>query len=161
MPINLRRPTTFKSPVPALPANGPCWQSSSTSAEFSTERHNMKRLNPPLLGLLRHHCVFDSATCVKITFSMASNARAESHSENNEYFYSPSGTRILFDDAPKHGVISDRLHELKHRTKGDSRILLVPQPSVNDPNDPLRWPAWKKNLTFFNACWYGFYRSHT
>lgn len=72
-----------------------------------------------------------------------------------EYFPSAPGTEILFDDASKHGAVADRLHQLKHR-KGDSRMLLVPQPSANDPNDPLRWPAWKKHLTFFNACWYAF-----
>ncbi|GKU06857.1 unnamed protein product [Fusarium langsethiae] len=32
---------------------------------------------------------------------------------------------------------------LKHDPTG--KIVLVPQPS-NDPNDPLNWPAWKKNM---------------
>lgn len=34
-------------------------------------------------------------------------------------------------------------------------ILLVPQPS-NDPNDPLRWPQWKKYVIFINICMYSF-----
>ncbi|KAL4922763.1 major facilitator superfamily domain-containing protein [Aspergillus aurantiobrunneus] len=66
------------------------------------------------------------------------------------------GTEVLFDTSSQLGADSDRLHQLKHRTKGDARMLLVPQPSINDPNDPLRWPAWKKHLTFFNGCWYAF-----
>jgi hypothetical protein len=34
-------------------------------------------------------------------------------------------------------------------------ILLVPQPS-SDPNDPLRWPQWKKYVIFINICMYSF-----
>ncbi|KAL4954657.1 major facilitator superfamily domain-containing protein [Aspergillus filifer] len=83
-------------------------------------------------------------------------ATRQDSDEMGEYFHSAPGTEVLFDDASKHGAISDRLHQLKHRTKGDSRMLLVPQPSINDPNDPLRWPGWKKKITFFNACWYAF-----
>jgi hypothetical protein len=37
---------------------------------------------------------------------------------------------------------------LKH---GDQEVLLVPQPS-NNPNDPLNWPLWKRDLTLFVLC---------
>ncbi|KAL3470360.1 major facilitator superfamily domain-containing protein [Aspergillus californicus] len=73
--------------------------------------------------------------------------------DQTEGYHNAPGTEVLFDDSSNG---SDRLHQLKHRTSGDSRMLLVPQPSLNDPNDPLRWPAWKKNLVFFNGCWYAF-----
>lgn len=71
-------------------------------------------------------------------------------------FDAAPGTEILYDQASQDGAFADRLHGLKHRTKGDSRILLVPQPSLNDPNDPLRWSSLKKHLTFFNGCWFAF-----
>ena len=72
------------------------------------------------------------------------------------HLHAAPGTEILFDDGSEHGVLSERLHQLKHRTKGDQRVLLVPQPSTNDPNDPLSWPSLKKYLAFFNGCWYAF-----
>ncbi|KAL4783735.1 major facilitator superfamily domain-containing protein [Aspergillus varians] len=87
---------------------------------------------------------------------MAVDQHQGANDEVDQYLDSAPGTEILFDDASRHGAISDRLHQLKHRTKGDSRMLLVPQPSLNDPNDPLSWPRWKKHLTFFLACWYAF-----
>lgn len=71
-------------------------------------------------------------------------------------FRAAPGTEILYDDISRHGDLSNRLHQLKHRTKGDSRIVLVPQPSINDPNDPLRWSTTKKSLAFFIGCWYAF-----
>jgi len=49
------------------------------------------------------------------------------------------GTEILIDE-DQNGYI----HTLQHAKKGDGHILLVPQPSLTDPNDPLRWPQWKK-----------------
>ncbi|KAJ5086586.1 hypothetical protein NUU61_007893 [Penicillium alfredii] len=72
-----------------------------------------------------------------------------------EHFRAP-GTEILFDEGSSDVGLSDRLHQLKHRTKGDSRVLLVPQPSTNNPNDPLNWSTTKKSLAFFNGCWYAF-----
>jgi hypothetical protein len=35
-------------------------------------------------------------------------------------------------------------------------VVLIPQPS-KDPNDPLRWPQWKKNVAFFNVCAFSFF----
>lgn len=77
------------------------------------------------------------------------------------HFNDTPGTEILFDDISEHGADASRLQRLEHRSKGDSRMLLVPQPSLNDPNDPLRWPTWKKSLTFFNGCFYAFLGSVT
>ncbi|OJJ59326.1 hypothetical protein ASPSYDRAFT_149673 [Aspergillus sydowii CBS 593.65] len=37
---------------------------------------------------------------------------------------------------------------LKYDRSGSEPILLVPQPS-DDPNDPLNWPLWKRDLTLF------------
>ncbi|KAJ4390946.1 hypothetical protein N0V93_004545 [Gnomoniopsis smithogilvyi] len=59
------------------------------------------------------------------------------------------GTEFLYDTSNTHG-------ELQHVRYGDGHVLLVPQPSLQDPNDPLRWPSWKKWLTFSNALGYSF-----
>jgi MFS family permease len=40
------------------------------------------------------------------------------------------------------GVDTSRL---KHGTGRNAHIVLVPQPS-DDPNDPLNWPQWKKEM---------------
>ncbi|KAH9204674.1 major facilitator superfamily domain-containing protein [Leptodontidium sp. 2 PMI_412] len=40
---------------------------------------------------------------------------------------------------------------LKH-AKGNSEIVLVPQPS-NDPNDPLNWPLWQRDLILLLYCY--------
>lgn len=51
-------------------------------------------------------------------------------------------------------------HELKHASGKNTDIILIPQPSA-DPNDPLNWPQWQKDLqltilgfgaTVFAAC---------
>ncbi|KIW99597.1 uncharacterized protein Z518_11010 [Rhinocladiella mackenziei CBS 650.93] len=85
----------------------------------------------------------------------------ETEDQISAYLDTTPGTEILFDDLSKHGAISDQLHQLKHVKKGDSRVLLVPQPSATNPNDPLSWHDTKKSLTFFNACWYSFMGSIT
>lgn len=71
-------------------------------------------------------------------------------------FKAAPGTEILYDQEGEHGGISRRLHQLQHVQKGDSHILLVPQPSLTDPNDPLRWCAIKKWATFANSLAYSF-----
>lgn len=49
------------------------------------------------------------------------------------------GTELLIYDG------NNESHKnLQTTGKDDIRIILVPQPSLTDPNDPLRWPAWKK-----------------
>lgn len=45
------------------------------------------------------------------------------------------GTELLVDEAHSH---------LQHARKGDGHILLIPQPSLTDRNDPLRWANTKK-----------------
>ncbi|KAM0140162.1 hypothetical protein ACHAO1_002390 [Botrytis cinerea] len=37
--------------------------------------------------------------------------------------------------------------------EGSSHVILQPRPS-NDPNDPLNWPRWRKNLNFVLICYY-------
>ncbi|RDW92263.1 hypothetical protein BP5796_01657 [Coleophoma crateriformis] len=61
------------------------------------------------------------------------------------------GTEILIDEN-QNGYI----HTLQHAKIGDGNILLVPQPSLTDPNDPLRWPKWKKWMVFINGLFYSF-----
>ncbi|KAH8819297.1 major facilitator superfamily domain-containing protein [Xylogone sp. PMI_703] len=43
----------------------------------------------------------------------------------------------------------------QHQHLAGTSIVLIPQPS-NDPNDPLRWPAWKKNMAFAAVCFFSF-----
>lgn len=75
------------------------------------------------------------------------------HNESSPPYQSSPGTEILVDQSgPGHG----NLRGYRHVSHGDNRILLVPQPSLNDPNDPLHWPRWKKWLTLFNGCFYTF-----
>ena len=71
-------------------------------------------------------------------------------------FKAAPGTEILYDQEDEHGTISQHLHLLQHVRKGDSHILLVPQPSLSNPNDPLRWSALKKWATFSNGLAYAF-----
>lgn len=40
---------------------------------------------------------------------------------------------------------------LKHGTGRNSHIVLSPQPA-EDPNDPLNWPAWKKEVIIAILC---------
>jgi hypothetical protein len=52
------------------------------------------------------------------------------------------GTVLLNDEAAHTEQITGGL---KHGTGRDAHIVLAPQPS-EDPNDPLNWSAWKKEL---------------
>jgi len=61
------------------------------------------------------------------------------------------GTELLYDINA-----SSQLSNLQHVAHGDGHILLVPQPSLTDPNDPLRWPLWKKWAVLMNGVWYSF-----
>ncbi|KAK3078989.1 hypothetical protein LTS18_006040, partial [Coniosporium uncinatum] len=45
------------------------------------------------------------------------------------------------------------------RQPGDTSngtIVLVPHPNPHDPNDPLRWPRWKKHVAFLAVCAFTF-----
>jgi hypothetical protein len=61
------------------------------------------------------------------------------------------GTEVLYDVGN-----SEYIHRFQHVLHGDSHILLVPQPSILDSSDPLRWPRWKKWMVLLNALWYSF-----
>lgn len=54
------------------------------------------------------------------------------------------GTTRYFDD-PQRPQVATGATRLKCDTSGALPIILVPQPS-DDPNDPLNWPLWKRDL---------------
>jgi hypothetical protein len=81
---------------------------------------------------------------------------AEGGDEIAAVFQAAPGTEILYDEEGEHGATSKWLHTLQHVQKGDSHILLVPQPSLTDPNDPLRWSLVKKWAVLVNAVFYAF-----
>jgi hypothetical protein len=56
---------------------------------------------------------------------------------------------VLLDDEAAHS--EERLVGLKHGKGKDSHIVLSPQPS-DDPNDPLNWPMWKKDMIIAILC---------
>lgn len=43
-----------------------------------------------------------------------------------------------------------------HAQSSDGHIILHPTPNPNDPNDPLRWPRWKKHTAFGAVCAFTF-----
>lgn len=47
------------------------------------------------------------------------------------------------------GVV--RLHE-----SDNTGVILYPVPSLTDPNDPLRWPVWRKHVAFCSVCAFAF-----
>lgn len=61
------------------------------------------------------------------------------------------GTELLIDQEHLGSV-----HDYQHVAYGDGQIILVPQPSLKDPNDPLLWSRLKKWLTFGNGLFYAF-----
>ena len=71
-------------------------------------------------------------------------------------FQAAPGTELLYDGSGEQGTFSRHLESLQHVKKGDSHILLVPQPSLTDLNDPLLWPLLKKWIAFSNALLYSF-----
>ncbi|KAK1759167.1 hypothetical protein QBC47DRAFT_371186 [Echria macrotheca] len=58
------------------------------------------------------------------------------------------GTTRYFDDPERPQYATDGVQGLKCDTSGPVPIILVPQPS-DDPNDPLNWPLWKRDLITF------------
>ncbi|KAH7390193.1 serine/threonine kinase 16 [Cadophora sp. MPI-SDFR-AT-0126] len=58
---------------------------------------------------------------------------------------SPPGTVVLYEQD-----LNTAFSAFKHGHGKDSNIVLSPQPS-NSPNDPLNWPLYKKNLTYFTV----------
>lgn len=53
-----------------------------------------------------------------------------------------SGTTRHYDDPNRPTRVGEGATTLKTTEDG---IILVPQPS-DDPNDPLNWPLWKRDL---------------
>ncbi|KAG5927279.1 hypothetical protein E4U42_002395 [Claviceps africana] len=60
------------------------------------------------------------------------------------------GTTTYFDD-PNRPREAAGGEQLKCDRRGAVPIILVPQPS-DDPNDPLNWPLWKRDLITFILC---------
>ncbi|KAK5039358.1 hypothetical protein LTR13_003615 [Exophiala sideris] len=58
------------------------------------------------------------------------------------------GTVLLNDEAAHSEAITEGL---KHGTGSNAHIVLSPQPS-EDPNDPLNWPLWKKEVITAILC---------
>ncbi|KAK1757810.1 protein HOL1 [Echria macrotheca] len=46
--------------------------------------------------------------------------------------------------------------QLRKADADASSLVLVPRPSDTDPNDPLRWPLWKKHVAFLSVCAFTF-----
>ncbi|KAK3937843.1 major facilitator superfamily domain-containing protein [Diplogelasinospora grovesii] len=59
------------------------------------------------------------------------------------------GTELLIDDERTGIVPAVDTSRLKRVVVNGVDTILIPQPSDNDPNDPLLWPKWKKELTFW------------
>lgn len=71
------------------------------------------------------------------------------------------GTTYLYDQEDGTGSTAKHLRSLQHVKRGDSHLILVPQPSLIDENDPLLWPTWKKWVVLLNGCFYAFMGSVT
>ncbi|CZR56389.1 related to transporter protein HOL1 [Phialocephala subalpina] len=61
------------------------------------------------------------------------------------------GTSLIYEQGGSDVENAARANLKRGRGKRDADIILVPQPS-DSPNDPLNWPQWKKNMTFFSIC---------
>lgn len=48
--------------------------------------------------------------------------------------------------------------QLRHASPSSSTttLILFPRPSPTDPNDPLRWPRWKRHTAFLSVCAFTF-----
>ncbi|KAL1889395.1 hypothetical protein Cpir12675_005795 [Ceratocystis pirilliformis] len=59
------------------------------------------------------------------------------------------GTTRYYDDPNQPGYIANQNNgRLKTVMKNGDHLILIPQPS-DDPNDPLNWPLWKRDLITF------------
>ncbi len=59
----------------------------------------------------------------------------------------------LHDLDPTAGTVQLRVASPSSST---TSLLLFPPPSPTDPNDPLRWPRWKKHTAFLSVCAFTF-----
>ncbi|KAK7415508.1 hypothetical protein QQX98_005861 [Neonectria punicea] len=64
------------------------------------------------------------------------------------------GTTRYFDDPSRPQIATSDHGGLKCDTSGKQPIILIPQPS-DDPNDPLNWPLWRRDLITFTLCFAG------
>ncbi|KAF4453821.1 transporter HOL1 [Fusarium albosuccineum] len=64
------------------------------------------------------------------------------------------GTTRYFDDPSQPQAASEHHENLKFDNSGAEPIILIPQPS-DDPNDPLNWPLWRRDLITFLLCFAG------
>ncbi|KAJ4219974.1 hypothetical protein FSOLCH5_001138 [Fusarium solani] len=64
------------------------------------------------------------------------------------------GTTRYFDDPSLPQAANEHLENLKFDRSGKEPIILIPQPS-DDPNDPLNWPLWRRDLITFLLCFAG------
>ena len=55
------------------------------------------------------------------------------------------GTSLVYDDLSRPNQDGEIDARLKYDRSGAVPIILVPQPS-DDPNDPLNWPLWKRDM---------------
>lgn len=58
---------------------------------------------------------------------------------------------MFLDDETAHHGDAVAAEGLKHGTGKESHIVLAPQPS-DDPNDPLNFPMWRKELIIIILC---------
>jgi hypothetical protein len=58
------------------------------------------------------------------------------------------GTVLLDEEA---GHSEEQTRDLKHATGKDAHIILAPQPS-EDPNDPLNWSHFRKDIVLAILC---------
>ncbi|KIW12360.1 hypothetical protein PV08_09637 [Exophiala spinifera] len=59
------------------------------------------------------------------------------------------GTVYVYESEQRHADLLETARHLKRDKTG--RVILVPQPS-NDPNDPLNWPLWHRDLILGILC---------
>ncbi|KAH8652987.1 major facilitator superfamily domain-containing protein [Ilyonectria robusta] len=61
-----------------------------------------------------------------------------------------TGTELLIRHDRPEGIADgdSNQRQLKRVMHRGIEIILIPQPSDNDPNDPLLWPRWKKETAF-------------
>ncbi|UPK99501.1 hypothetical protein LCI18_010436 [Fusarium solani-melongenae] len=64
------------------------------------------------------------------------------------------GTTRYFDDPSQPQAANEHHENLKFDRSGKEPIILIPQPS-DDPNDPLNWPLWRRDLITFLLCFAG------
>jgi MFS family permease len=62
----------------------------------------------------------------------------------------------LHDLDKTEGTVQLRHQDASSSSSSSTSLLLYPPPSPTDPNDPLRWPRWKKHTAFLSVCAFTF-----